>query len=187
VACGGSGVTYLATVASVEEPDGTRFDFEYAGLQLRAVTSSRGYALLLEYGANGFVSKTCVLNLGSVAKPANNVCPASALATATYTYSGIDFQVTLASATQPDSNTETITYTQGSPGVSYQMGFKKPGQAAAWQTNTMVYDVTSDGEQTAVVSSQSFADGSGYSYFYDHTPAPYVSDFNFTSWEPVAG
>ena len=187
VGCGGTGYAELATVANIVEPDGTRFDFEYSGTSLWSVTSSRGYALLLEYGANGFVSKACVLNLGSVTKPSNNICPASALATTTYIYSGIDAQVTLASATQPDSNIENLTYTQVTPNTTYQMGFRKPGQASTWQTNTMTYDRTPDGQIIPVVSSQTFADGSSFSYNYDHTPETMDAQFNFTSWESIAG
>ena len=187
VGCGGSGITSLATVSNIVEPDGTRYDFTYSGTSLVSVSSSRGYALLFEIGANGLVSKACVFNRANTAIPANGLCSSAALATASYTYSGIDLQVTLASVTQPDTNAETFTYTQGTPNTTYQMGFQKPGQASAWQTNTMAYDVTADGQQIAVVSAQSFADGSSFSYIYDHTPATFDAQFNFTSWETIAG
>lgn len=182
VACGGSGVTYLATVSSVVEPDGTRFDFEYSGSLLRALTSSRGYALLFEYSGN-VITKACVLNLGVVAKPANNVCPANAQATSTYTYPAGK----LATVTQPDSNNEAFDYTLPNVNGDFQMAFKKPGQSTAWQTNSMGTTVTSDGEPEAYVKSQSFADGSSFAYFYDYTPATQDGTGQSTSYETIAG
>lgn len=188
--CSGSVNTALATVSYVIEPDGTRFDFEYTGSSLAAVTSSRGYALLLEYGAAGGgsrITKACVLNLGSAAKPTSNVCPATALATATYTYAGIDAQVTLASAIQPDGNAESFTYASVTPNVTYEMGFKKPGQSTAWKTNTMGYTLTSEGETEPYVKSQSFADGSGFAYGYDFTPSTLDPSGNSNSYDTIAG
>lgn len=185
-----------AQVSYVVEPDGTRFDFEYetsTGTQtnktrLRAVTSSRGYAMLLEYGADwSRVAKACVLNMDSVAKPANNVCPASALATTSYGYSGIDAQVTLTSVTQPDTNSQTITYTSITPGTTYQMAFKKPGQTAPWLTETMGYTPTPEGETEPFVKSQGFADGSGFTYSYATTPATSNGTGSPTSYETIAG
>ncbi len=187
--CSGSVTTYIASVSNVVEPEGTRFDFEYASSSLTSVTSSRGYALLLEYGGgNGDrISKACVLNLGSATKPANNVCPGTALSTANYTYSGIDVQVTLASATQPDGNAESFTYTQVTPNDTYQIGFRKAGQTTTWQTATMGYTLTQAGELEPYVKSQTFADGSGYSYAYDLTPATIDGDGNSTSYESIVG
>ena len=51
--------------------------------RLRSIVSNRGYAMLLEY-AGALVTRACVLNLAVTAKPANNVCPANAPATANY-------------------------------------------------------------------------------------------------------
>ena len=111
-----------ANVSYIIEPDGTRFDFEYEtttssvanNTRLRSVTSSRGFALLFEYGSGGaswnHVSKACVLNLGSVAKPANNQCPATTLGTTTYTYTTLDSRIVIASATVPGSTAENFGY-----------------------------------------------------------------------------
>lgn len=172
-----------AFVSYIVEPDGTRFDFEYETTtaavanktRLRSVTSSRGYALLFEYGASGAswnqVSKACLLNLGSLAKPSNNVCPGGAQSTATYTYTGLDSKVVIASATAPDSTTEGFGYASTVANESYTMTFTKPGQGAPWMTNAMVYELDPELTPVNVVKQQSFADGSGYTYFYDYTPA----------------
>jgi RHS repeat-associated protein len=184
--CSGSNETVSATVTSVIEPDGTRFDFEYDSGGLRSVTSSRGYALLFEYGGSGFanfVAKACVLNLGVLSKPANNVCPAGAQATATYSYPAGK----LATATQPDSNTEAFDYTLPDINGNFQMAFKKPGQTTAWQTNSMGTGTTAQGDPQEYVKSQSFVDGSSFSYGYDFTPETVDSEFNFTSWSTIAG
>jgi hypothetical protein len=116
-----------AFVSYIVEPDGTRFDFEYETTtaavlnktRLRSVTSSRGFALLFEYGASGAswnqVSKACTLNLGLAGKPANNVCPVSAQATTSYTYTSLDSRTVIASATAPDNTTESFGYTSTTP------------------------------------------------------------------------
>jgi hypothetical protein len=99
-----------AYVSQIVQPDGTRFSFEYENpspgvanmTRLRSVASSRGYALLLEYGGTGGgwnqVSKACVINLAVAVKPADNVCPAAPAATSSYAYGTGPL---LASATDP--------------------------------------------------------------------------------------
>lgn len=190
-----------AFVSHIIEPDGTRFDFEYESttasvpnkVRLRSVTSSRGFALLLEYGAGGAswnqVSKACVLNLGSTAKPANNVCPGTALSTATYTYTGLDSRVVIASATPPGSAAESFGYTSTVPSQSFTMSFTKPGQASPWMTNGMGYGFAdpSDGTIEPYVIEQEFADGSSYSYTYDLTPATEDGMGQVTSYQTIAG
>ncbi|MAO04753.1 MAG: hypothetical protein CL804_09615 [Citromicrobium sp.] len=77
-----------ALASSVTLSDGTRYDLEYetsSGQQarLRSVSGSRGYALLLEYGASGggwdHVAKACIVNTALAVKPSNNVCPSGAM------------------------------------------------------------------------------------------------------------
>ncbi len=182
IAGAGCGTWECHFVTYVVEPDGTRFDFQYETttaavpnkVRLRSVTSSRGYALLLEYGGGGGgwnnVSKACVINLGTITKPANNVCPGNAQATSTYAYGGLDNRVVMTSATTPDTANESISYTSTSPNVSFQMAHTKPGQSSPWMTNNMSYSFTSDGELEPYVLAQSFPDGSAYTYYYDLTP-----------------
>jgi len=182
----GSRSTVFTTVANIVEPDGTRFDLEYSASSLRAVTSSKGYALLLEYGASGFgayVDKACVLNLGVIAKPASNVCPVNAQATASYTYPAGK----LTTATQPDGNAEAFEYTAPNVNGDFQMGFKKPGQTSAWQTNSMGVTLTQDGETEPYVKAQSFADGSSFAYGYDLTPETLSSDGTTSSYQTIVG
>lgn len=190
-----------AFVSYITEPDGTRFDFEYESttasvpnkVRLRSVTSSRGFALLFEHGAGGAswnqVSKACVINLGSTAKPASNVCPGTALSTATYTYTGLDSRVVIASATTPGSAAEAFGYTSTVPNQEFTMSFTKPGHASPWMTNKMGYGYAdpTDGTIEPYVIEQDFVDGSGYSYTYDLTPSTEDGMGQVTSYQTIAG
>lgn len=79
---GDCSVGRCAYVSEMVEPDGTRYVFDYASsgeatggsARLRRVTSSRGYALLLE-GSGHLVTKACVLNLALAPVPADGLCP----------------------------------------------------------------------------------------------------------------
>jgi hypothetical protein len=168
-----------AYVSQITEADGTVLAFEYDNLgsantsRLRSVTSSRGYALLLEYSGQ-LVTKACVLNLALQTKPSNNVCPTGAQATATYSHTNFGGRSRLASATDPTNAAWTFTYGGASPNPT--MGFKRPGEASPWLTNTIWEYADSDGLITEVVTSQSFADGSSYTYSYDSTPEVYCQN-----------
>ncbi|MEE9433899.1 MAG: hypothetical protein V3V15_06640 [Sphingorhabdus sp.] len=152
-----------AYVSQVTWPDETRFDFEYESpsgannmTRLKSVTSSRGYALLLEYAGTGaswkHVTKACVLNMAVTPKPTSNVCPAAALAVSIYGYTNMSGRQMLASATNAVGETTSYTYTNvsGPSGLygaySYKMGFKKPGQSASWLTNTVGETLNQSGE-----------------------------------------
>lgn len=188
-----------AFVSYIVEPDGTRFDFEYETTtlavanqtRLRSVTSSRGFALLFEYGASGAswnqVSRACVFNLGTLAMPANNACPGTALSTATYSYIGLDSRVVIASATAPDGATESFGYTSVVPNLSFAMAFTKPGHTMPWMTNGMMYGFTPEGDKEPHVGAQDFADGSGFSYAYDLTPETVDSLGQNSSYQGIAG
>ena len=175
--------TYLAY------PDGTRLDFEYdeasAGdntTRLRSVVSSRGYAMLFEYGGGGGgpqqISRACVVNMALGPKPWNNVCPANALATSTYTYTMVD-KIRLASATDAGGGTSGYSYTQN--GYVLTMAFRRPGESAPWLTNSFVV-ATGDEAVNEVVHSQVFADGQTYSYDFDD-----LSVGSFGSVNGIAG
>lgn len=188
-----------AHVSRIVEPDGTRFDFEYETTttsvanraRLRSIVSSRGFAMLFEYGAGGAswnqISKACTINLGTVAKPSNNVCPGSALSVATYTYTSVDSKVAIASATAPDSATENFTYVSTTPGESFTMAVTKPGYTAPWVTNSMFYSPKADGTRETAVSAQSFVDGSSYVYEYEYTPITGDPFGTMPSWSTIAG
>jgi hypothetical protein len=158
-----------AYVAQLTHADGTRlsFDYETGGgpntTRLRSVTSSRGYALLLEYGGGG-VAKACVLNLAVAVKPASNICPAGAAA-ATYAYDGATGETRLASATDATGAVSSFVNAAG------LIGFVKPGQGAPWLTNRFTRtEVNDDGLYADIVDSQAYADGQSFTYGYDHGP-----------------
>ena len=158
-----------AYVSQLTRADGTVLNFDYDSLgtgnstRLRSVTSSRGYALVLEYDGT-FVAKACVLNLATTTKPAGNVCPAGAAA-ATYSYDVGGGTTRLHSVTDPDQATWTFVNGQGT------IGFVKPGQATPWLTNGFGNQpVNDDGLTAEVVGSQSFADGQSYTYSYNLSP-----------------
>lgn len=162
-----------AHVSYVIEPDGTRYDFQYESptvSRLRSVTSSRGYAALFEYGNGTKITKTCVINLGVTAKPANNLCPVTPPQVATYSYSAIDAKPVMTAATAPDNNTDSFSYTSAVPGQTFQMAFTKPGQSVPWLTNSNAYDYTLDGLTYPIITAQNFADGGSFTYFYEYTP-----------------
>jgi YD repeat-containing protein len=159
-----------AHVSYVIQPDATRLDFGYDNLgsanttRLRSVTSSRGYALLFEY-SGAQVVKACVLNLAVAPKPANNVCPGGAAATASYAYTNVSGAPRLASATDPAGAVWGFTYPNAAA-----MGFVRPGEGSPWLSNTLVGTSDDEGLVSEIVHSQSFADGSTYTYSYDFSP-----------------
>jgi hypothetical protein len=161
-----------AYVSELIEPDGTRYSFDYAynagaewnRARLTRVTSSRGYALLLE-GGGSEVTKACVLNLAVAPAPANGLCPANAPATASYTYATLG----LASATNPAGEVSSFTYSSDGQGYA-SMGFIKPGGTAPWLTNTLFWRPDEEDTEQELVRSQAFADGQTYTY--DYTMAP---------------
>ena len=158
-----SSLLRCAYVSQVTEADGTRLAFEYDNqganaTRLRSVVSNRGYALLFEYSGI-LVVKACVLNLTQTVKPADNVCPQGA-PTATYSYAASK----LAGATDASGATWGFTYSGGN------MNYVRPGEGTPWMTNTIWERMNDDGLIEEIVTSQSFADGSGYSYSYDQTP-----------------
>ena len=170
-----SGPTYrrCAFVAQITEADGTILSFDYTpsgssggegGAQRpRRVTSSRGYALLLE-GSGTHVTKACVLNLTLAPVPADNLCPANAPASASYGYTA--GAPRLASATGPDNAASTFTY-----GSSVNtMGFVRPGETSPWLTNTLGQVTDEEWVAQDIVTQQSFADGQSYSYNYGMSP-----------------
>jgi hypothetical protein len=172
--------------SQVTYPDGTTLYFEYEvkspsalhGTRLRSVTSNHGFALVFEYAGTGsqwnLVTKACALNLAFTAKPSNNICPGTAVATATYGYTTYAGSPMLASVTNPVGNTSTFGYAPATPpSVGVAMSMTKPGASAPWQTVT-VWNGGSFGLEVPTVGKQVFADGSSYTFGYD--PAPYDRD-----------
>ena len=167
---GCSGAVRCAFVSEIVEPDGTKFTFIYdpgdssaGAARLVRVTSSRGYALLLE-GTGNLVNRACVLNLATTPDPGNGPCPAG-VPTATYGYAGGK----LVSATGPDNRTSGFTYAPAADGKT-AMGFVKPGQSAPWLTNIFHIEPDELEVPQEIVEHQAFADGQSYGYTYDHSP-----------------
>jgi RHS repeat-associated protein len=163
-----------AFVSEMVEADGTRYSFQYASAgsgtgnrsRLVRVTSSRGYALLLE-GSGSRVTKACVINLALASVPADGLCPANALASATYSY---EPGGRLAGATGPDNATSGFTYS-APPEQAGAMSFVKPGQAAPWLTNQIGHVLDEEYARQEMVAAQAFADGQTYAYSFDRAPA----------------
>jgi YD repeat-containing protein len=158
-----------AYVQQITRADGTVLDFDYDtsggahAARLRTVTSSRGYALMLEY-SSGLVSKACVLNLAVAPVPSNHLCPSGAQAMSSYTYTTSGGANVLASATGPGGATRGFGYGSGT------MSFTNPGESTPWLVNHVQDRADDDGLVTQIVSSQNFADGSSYSYSFDESP-----------------
>jgi YD repeat-containing protein len=169
-----SSVLRCAYVSQVTQADGTRFSFEYDNLggrnasRLRSVTSSRGYALLLEYSGS-LVVKACTLNLAAATKPSNNVCPSNAPPTSSYAYATVQppnraAELWLASATDPGGAVWGFVNT----GTS--IGFVNPGESTPWLVNHFQDWGDDDGLNFQLMNSQNFADGSSYTYLFDESP-----------------
>lgn len=158
-----------AYVDQITRADGTvlNFDYDTSGgahaARLRTVTSSRGYALMLEY-TSGLVSKACVLNLALAPVPSNHLCPTGAQAISTYTYTTSGGASVLASATDPGGAVWGLGYGSGT------MSFTNPGETTPWLVNHIVDRSDDDGLVTQIVNSQNFADGSSYAYSFEQSP-----------------
>jgi hypothetical protein len=168
-----STVRRCAYVSEVTETDGTKFTFSYVpageGVRLSRVTSSRGFALLLE-GGGPLVTKACLVNLAQTAAPASGLCPAG-VPTANYAYTGDN---RIAAATGPDNSTSQFQYGTApylnNPAGSATMGFVKPGYPTPWLTNRSHTRIDEIGVPQEIVDHQAYADGQTYSYEYQLSP-----------------
>ncbi|MGH6615199.1 hypothetical protein [Sphingomonas sp.] len=166
-----------AYISEMIQPDGTKLSFDYAynagasgnRARLRRVTSSRGYALILE-GSGSLITKACALNLAYATLPANGLCPANAPA-ASYSYAS-GTRPALASVTGPGGGVSSFTYSASTTpsGVQIAMGFIKPGQTLPWLTNSLSFHNDEEAAAQEIVDQQSFADGQSYTYSYSMTP-----------------
>jgi RHS repeat-associated protein len=162
-----------AYVSEVTEADGTKFTFSYVpageGVRLSRVTSSRGFALLLE-ASGPLVTKACLINLAQTAAPASGLCPAG-VPTANYAYTGDN---RIAAATGPDNSTSQFQYGTApylaNPAGSATMGFVKPGYSTPWLTNRSHTRIDEIGVPQEIVDHQAYADGQTYSYEYQLSP-----------------
>lgn len=163
-----------AYVSQIVQPDGTVFTLDYAydsaaagnRAKLIRVTSSRGYVLMQEWSADR-VSKACIINAATAEPPVGSGCPATALATTTYTYDGAG---KLIAATAPDNTIAQFSYsTEASTGYTL-MGFIKPSASSPWLTNKIFSQLDEEQVPHEVVLEQDFADGRVFSYNWDYSP-----------------
>lgn len=172
-----STVQSCSYVATVTYADGTRFTFDYdaagsAGTaHLRAVSSNRGYALALQYGSGGdanHIASACVISLAAAPAPAAHACPASPIASTNYSYTTLDGARRLASATDAAGGGAWSFGYSGTASV-FAMTFTRPGEGSPWLTNSVSVRPTND-TIDELISHQTFADGSTFSYSYDISP-----------------
>lgn len=173
--CSSASNRRCAFASQITEPDGTVYTFDYVpsgspaggSQRLARVTSSRGYALLLE-GSGNRVTKACVLNLSLGPVPADGLCPANAAATSSYAYSSDGaFPVAtyrIVGATGPDNATSGFSY-----GAS-TMAFVRPGESEPWLINGTTIQTDEEGIGQDVIGNQRFADGGSYDYTYGQAP-----------------
>lgn len=171
-----SSLILCASASSVVLPDGSKFTFAYETqasgtnrARLKSVTSSRGYALLFEYGGSNWnlATKTCILNLSQAVIPGSGSCPATAPGTVSYTYTSFAGDRL---STVTDVAGKTWSYSYSTVGSSLAMAFTKPGASSPWLTNYIGTQYNADGVPQEIVGSQSLADGRTYTYAYDYPP-----------------
>lgn len=171
-----SSLILCAYASAIVLPDGTKFSLTYETqasgtnrARLKNVTSSRGYALLFEYGGSNWnlATKACVLNLAQGPIPGSGSCPTTAPGTSSYAYTSFAGD-RLSSVT--DATGKIWSYAYSTVGVSLAMAFTKPGAAAPWLTNYIGTQYNIDGVPQEIIGSQSLADGRTYSYAYDYPP-----------------
>ncbi|MBV8685927.1 MAG: RHS repeat protein, partial [Alphaproteobacteria bacterium] len=172
-------VRRCAYVAQIVEPDGTRLGFDYvpagSGVRLARVTSSRGYALILE-GSGTLVTKACVLNLAAAPAPAGNACPAG-VPTASYGYAPGESAARLATVTRATGGIDAFFYSAAAPPPTSltakpatAMAFYKAGQPSPWLINTLFPWADEEGVEQEVVARQDLAGGARYDYRFDLSP-----------------
>jgi hypothetical protein len=160
-----------AYISKMTRVDGATFSFSYAptgssngAVRLAKVTSSHGYALLLE-GSGSYINKACVVNVALA--PAPGACPAG-VPTATYFYTGTT-PTRIERVVGVNGGEERFTYA-AAPDNAFAMSFIKPGQSAPWLTNMVQMLVDELFEPQEIVTSQTFADGQAYTYRYNRSP-----------------
>jgi YD repeat-containing protein len=160
-------------------PDGTKLDFTYDTDGIRSIFSSRGYALLFEYGVAApnrrALLKACAVNLSQAHASTLSNCPVGSQSV-NYGYSVTAIgALALTSATNATGAVTTYSYV----GRDHLGCIKQPSQATCQISNT--YDVcVRDPEQPYDppglswrdrVISQTASTGEGYSYSYAATCA----------------
>jgi hypothetical protein len=106
-----TGATYAAyaqRIGSITFADGRVLTFSYVSGKLKLVSDSSGFAIVFDWGTNGFVSAACGFNTAQIYVNTSTTC-ASASLKVTYSYTGTNNNL-LASATDVTGQTENYTY-----------------------------------------------------------------------------
>ncbi len=150
------------------KPDGTVLDYQYNGsAQLILVTSSRGYAIRIEYDGVGNITRACGFNRGQTFVNGSTSCTASTLS-ASYGYAGGDY---LRSVTGPSGEVTTINYgsnPQYGPACITLANSSTCKISNEFLTNTPA-DVYANGYAASVVK-QTNAAGAVWTYGYEAPP-----------------
>jgi hypothetical protein len=100
----------VQVASRVDYADGTRLDLSYDGsARLRTVTGSRGYAIVLDYGANGRLATACGYNMAVTYVNSGSTCAGAALKTQ-YGYVASSPTPLLSSVTDVAGKTSNISY-----------------------------------------------------------------------------
>jgi len=100
----------VQVASRVDHADGSRLDLSYDGsARLRTVISNRGYAIVLDYGANGRLASACGYNMGVTHVNSGSTCGGAALK-ASYGYTAASGGPLLSSVTDVAGKISTISY-----------------------------------------------------------------------------
>jgi len=157
----------------ITRPDGTKTTFTYdlsgAYKRLRLVSTSRGFGLGFEYNANKQISRVCAINTANSYVTSTLPCPSGA-PSALYTY-GTGPGVGESWSTFTDPAGVRTDYTYGIYGIS---SIKKFGNSV--NDVSLTYGLF-PASRDARVTSQTFANGSTWTYQYYSDAHPYADEF----------
>lgn len=154
-------------------PDGikTTYAYDLSGgyKRLRLVTTNRGFGLGFEYNAGKQISRVCAINTANNYVTSAAPCPSGALS-ALYTY-----------GTGPGVGESWSTYTDPA-GVRTDYAYGSYGMSSIKKFGNSVNDVSLTyglfpASLDARVTSQTFANGSTWTYQYYSDPHPYADEF----------
>jgi hypothetical protein len=147
----GSGLAFQQNISTIQYQNGRLLTFSYNGSnKLKTVVDSTGYAIVFDYGSNGYVSAACGFNLSQTTVSIGSTCTGAALKTSyAYTSGSPPF---LSSFTDVLGNATTY----GSPLLSC---ITPPGYSGCKVSSAIVGGAGMD-----QVTQQTFADGTTWSY-----------------------
>ncbi len=150
-------------IDNIVYPNGRRLDFTYnSSKQLKVITDSNGYALVFDYGSNGYVSAACGFNLSQTTVSVSSTCIGAALKVS-YGYSvipGTSVNV-LSSVTDVLGHVTTYGY------QSYEIScIQPPGYSTCKVANNWTFMNPNTVNETPLLMQQTLADGAVWSFTY---------------------